>query len=263
MGSCIYEESIQMVVKRDAPIPPPLPTTARRSMAVLRRRSCCASASTTESWDRLFDDAYRADVSILTSSDDIIYAHSSILGLASPVLREAKCKKLKKAKERKVYLQLYEGNGKPLVHICRDGCRTIGPYDKVLNEHQEPCEYEACKGLESLVRHFAGCKLRVPGGCVHCKRMWQLLELHARLCVDPNVCRVPLCKYGSCLIILHYFIVNIIYKHQIHSNATAMEVAGLASVTLTIEYATNGLMLWKPALGLVPPHNPKQYLNSI
>lgn len=77
MGSC-YEESL-MVVKRDAPVPPPLPTTARPSMAVLRRRSCCASVSTTESWDRLFDDAYRADVSVLTSSDDIIYAHSSIL----------------------------------------------------------------------------------------------------------------------------------------------------------------------------------------
>lgn len=328
MGSC-FEESTQMVVKRDAPIPPPLPTTARGNMAVLRRRSCCASASTTESWDRLFDDAYRADVSILTSSDDIVYAHSNILGLVSPVLkgmfkRQSKSKrfivpirgvppeavrvfirflysscyeedqmeehvmsllvlshsfvvprlkqeceyqlekkylnvdnavdvfqlallcdvprlsiichrlilknfkaaslsegwkamkashpilekellatvayeanrqneKVKKANERKVYLQLYDAM-EALVHICRDGCRTIGPHDKVLNEHQEPCHYEACKGLESLVRHFAGCKLRVPGGCAHCKRMWQLLELHARLCVDPNVCRVPLCK---------------------------------------------------------------------
>lgn len=104
--------------------------------------------------------------------------------------------KEKKMKERKVYLELYEAM-EALVHICRDGCRTIGPHDKDLNKHQDPCNYEACKGLESLVRHFAGCKLRVPGGCVHCKRMWQLLELHARLCVDSNVCRVPLCKYGS------------------------------------------------------------------
>lgn len=103
---------------------------------------------------------------------------------------------MKKAKEREVYLQLYEAM-EALVHICRDGCKTIGPRDKVLNEHQEPCKYEPCKGLESLIRHFAGCKLRVPGGCVHCKRMWQLLELHSRLCIDPNVCKVPLCKYGS------------------------------------------------------------------
>lgn len=319
-----------MAVKRDAPVPPPLPVAVMTRKAVLGRRNCRVSAATTESWDRLFDDAYRADVEIRTTSDDIIYAHSSILGLVSPVFRsifrrQSRSKRLfivpirgvpaeavrvfirflysscyeedqmeehvlsllvlshsyvvpslkrecedqlehrylnvenamdvfqlallcdaprlsiichrlilknfkaaslsdgwkamkeshpilekelletvadeanrqkekaKKAKERKMYLQLYDAM-EALVHICRDGCRTIGPHDKVLNEHQEPCNYEACKGLESLVRHFAGCKFRVPGGCVHCKRMWQLLELHARLCADSNVCRVPLCK---------------------------------------------------------------------
>lgn len=101
--------------------------------------------------------------------------------------------KIRKSNERKIYLQLYEAM-EALVHICRDGCRTIGPHDKVLKEDQEPCNYEACKGLESLVRHFAGCKMRVPGGCVHCKRMWQLLELHSRLCADSDACRVPLCR---------------------------------------------------------------------
>ncbi|KAL8250986.1 hypothetical protein R6Q59_034679 [Mikania micrantha] len=317
-----------MVITKNAPVPPPLParTTASRAV-VMRRRSCCVSVAT---WDRLFDDAYRADVSIQTSSHDVIYAHSSILGLASPVFRtifkrqnrskrlfivpilgvpseavrvfirflysscydenqmeehvlsllvlshsymvprlkreceaqlehkymnidnaidvfqlallcdaprltimchrlilknlKAAClsdgwkamkeshpilekelletaaveanrqkEKLKKANERKVYVQLYEAM-EALVHICRDGCRTIGPHDKAFDKHQEPCKYEACKGLESLVRHFAGCKLRVPGGCVHCKRMWQLLELHSRICIDSNVCRVPLCR---------------------------------------------------------------------
>ncbi|KAJ0535134.1 putative histone acetyltransferase [Helianthus annuus] len=324
-----HQESA-MVVRRDVPVPPPLPARFGTSKVVVRRRGCCAAASTTETWDRLFDDAYRADVSIQTSSDDVIYAHSSILGLASPVFRsmfkrqsrskrlfivpirgvpteavrvfirflysscyeenqmeehvlsllvlshsyvvprlKRECEgqlehkylnvdnaidvfqlallcdaprlgiichrlilknfkaaslsdgwkamkeshpilekelletvsyeayrqkeKVKKANERKVYLQLYEAM-EALVHICRDGCRTIGPHDKAFNKHQAPCNYEACKGLESLVRHFAGCKLRVPGGCVHCKRMWQLLELHSRLCIDPNVCRVPLCK---------------------------------------------------------------------
>ncbi|XP_071730972.1 BTB/POZ and TAZ domain-containing protein 4-like [Rutidosis leptorrhynchoides] len=321
-----YEES-SLVVKGDAPVPPPLPVART---AVMGRKNHHVSAATTESWDRLFDDAYRADVAIHTNSDDIIHAHSSILGLVSPVFRSVfrrqsrskrlfvvhirgvpaeavrvfirslysscyeedqmeehvlsllvlshsyvvprlkhECEdqlerkylnvdnvidvfqlallcdaprlsiichrlilknfkatslsdgwkamkeshpilekelletfadeanrqkeKVKRAKERKMYLQLYDAM-EALVHICRDGCRTIGPHDKVLNEHQEPCNYEACKGLESLVRHFAGCKLRVPGGCVHCKRMWQLLELHSRLCVDSNVCRVPLCK---------------------------------------------------------------------
>ncbi|XP_076945250.1 BTB/POZ and TAZ domain-containing protein 4-like [Bidens hawaiensis] len=320
----------QTVIQTVAPVPPTLPARTVTTRTMLRRRTCCVSASTTETWDRLFDDAYRADVSIQTSSDDIIYAHSSILGLASPVFRsmfkkqsrskrlyivpirgvpteavrvfirflysscyeenqmeehvlsllvlshsyviprlKRECEnqlehkymnvdnaidvfqlallcdaprlsiichrlilknfkatslsdgwkvmkeshpilekellesvadeanrqkeKVKKANERKTYLQLYEAM-EALVHICRDGCRTIGPHDKAFNKHQEPCNYEACKGLELLVRHFAGCKLRVPGGCVHCKRMWQLLELHSRICIDSNVCRVPLCK---------------------------------------------------------------------
>jgi len=101
--------------------------------------------------------------------------------------------RIRKSNERKIYLQLYEAM-EALVHICRDGCRTIGPHDKDFKANQVPCKYAACKGLELLVRHFAGCKLRVPGGCVHCKRMWQLLELHSRLCANSDVCRVPLCR---------------------------------------------------------------------
>ncbi|KAG5061251.1 hypothetical protein JHK87_002280 [Glycine soja] len=103
-----------------------------------------------------------------------------------------KKEKIRKNKEREIYLQLYEAM-EALVHICRDGCRTIGPHDKDFKANQ-PCKYTACNGLELLVRHFAGCKLRVRGGCVHCNRMWQLLELHSRLCVDPDYCRVPLCR---------------------------------------------------------------------
>ncbi|KAF8404891.1 hypothetical protein HHK36_009786 [Tetracentron sinense] len=99
----------------------------------------------------------------------------------------------RKLNERKMYLQLYEAM-EALVHICRDGCRTIGPHDKVLKGGRAPCNFAACKGLELLVRHFASCKMRVPGGCIHCKRMWQLLELHSRLCAKPDVCRVPLCR---------------------------------------------------------------------
>ncbi|KAH9315053.1 hypothetical protein KI387_023680 [Taxus chinensis] len=102
--------------------------------------------------------------------------------------------KLRKIEEKKIYLQLYDAM-EALVHICRDGCRTIGPHDKDLDETMGPCNFPACKGLESLVRHFAGCKTRVPGGCVHCKRMWQLLELHSRMCCEPDTCKVPLCRH--------------------------------------------------------------------
>ncbi|XP_073107422.1 BTB/POZ and TAZ domain-containing protein 4-like isoform X2 [Elaeis guineensis] len=104
-----------------------------------------------------------------------------------------KQERLKRLEERKIYLQLH-GAMEALIHICRDGCRTIGPIDKVLKGSDAPCNYPACKGLEFLVRHFVGCKNRVFGGCSHCKRMWQLLELHARLCDQMDECSVPLCR---------------------------------------------------------------------
>ncbi|PIM99123.1 Histone acetyltransferase [Handroanthus impetiginosus] len=100
----------------------------------------------------------------------------------------------KKIEEKKVYLQLHDAM-EALLHICRDGCRTIGPRDKVLKGSQVACGFQACKGLETLIRHFSGCKSRVPGGCVHCKRMWQLLELHSRMCNEPEYCKVPLCRH--------------------------------------------------------------------
>nr|ALD47591.1 BTB/POZ and TAZ domain-containing protein [Lonicera japonica] len=321
----------------DSPAPPPLPgpptiISSRKGSLVNRYpvQYRSVSMATQGLWDRLFDEGYRADVAINTDSGTIIYGHSSLLGIASPVFKcmlkqsrsegnqrsisirgvpfeavrvfirflysscyeqeemqeyvlhllvlshvfvvpqlKRECEwqleqglltienvvdifqlallcdaprlslishrlilksfkdacatdgwrvmkwshpvlekellesvieadarqkeRMRKLNERKIYLQLYEAM-EALVHICRDGCRTIGPHDKVFIEDQTPCSYQACKGLESLIRHFARCKLRVPGGCVHCKRMWQLLELHSRLCADSDMCRVPLCR---------------------------------------------------------------------
>lgn len=105
----------------------------------------------------------------------------------------SKEEKLKKVEEKKVYLQLYEAM-EALLHIFQDGCRTIGPRDKVLKGNQVACNFPACKGLETLVRHFSNCKTRVPGGCAQCKRAWQLLELHSCMCNDPDNCKVPLCR---------------------------------------------------------------------
>ncbi|KAF2586472.1 hypothetical protein F2Q70_00034069 [Brassica cretica] len=57
------------------------------------------------------------------------------------------------------------------------------------------CGFQTCNGLEMLLKHLAVCKLRsIPGGCSRCKRMWQLLELHSRICVDSEQCKVPLCS---------------------------------------------------------------------
>lgn len=102
----------------------------------------------------------------------------------------------KRMEEKKVYLQLYEAM-EALVHICRDGCRTIGPRDQEAPNGSRAaavCRFPACKGVELLVRHFSACRVRVPGGCADCKRMWQLLELHSRMCFfAPDTCKVPLC----------------------------------------------------------------------
>ncbi|RCV28524.1 hypothetical protein SETIT_5G411200v2 [Setaria italica] len=101
----------------------------------------------------------------------------------------------KKMEEKKVYLQLYEAM-EALIHICREGCRTIGPRDQALKGSRAGvCKFPACKGIELLVRHFSGCSVRVPGGCANCKRMWQLLELHSRMCFSPDTCKVPLCRH--------------------------------------------------------------------
>lgn len=99
-----------------------------------------------------------------------------------------------KIEEKKVYLQLNEAM-EALNHICKDGCSTIGPREKTLKGSQVICGFPACKGIEMLVRHFFSCKTRVPGGCGQCKRMWQLLELHSRMCDDPDSCNVPLCRH--------------------------------------------------------------------
>ncbi|GAB2265465.1 hypothetical protein Dimus_000519 [Dionaea muscipula] len=103
--------------------------------------------------------------------------------------REEKLRKM----EEKVYLQLHEAL-EALLHICKEGCRTIGPRDKMLKVNQVGCGYPACEGVEMLVRHFFSCKTRVPGGCAQCKRMWQLLELHSCMCFEPDSCKVPLCR---------------------------------------------------------------------
>uniref|UniRef100_A0A6M2EA33 BTB domain-containing protein n=1 Tax=Populus davidiana TaxID=266767 RepID=A0A6M2EA33_9ROSI len=332
-------EEFPLVAKKGAPVPPPSrgpPTTSYHQKGLFINAStlrgyCCVRTATRDLWDQLFDEGYRADVTISTDNGGSIYAHASVLGMASSqvmkgMLKQAKGRgrrrsisihgvphdavrvfirllysscyekeemedyvvhllvlshvfvvpalkqiciqqlehgfltsdnavdifqlallcdaprlslichrmilknfqeisitegwkvmkkshpslekelleslddeenmqreRIRKSNERKIYFQLYEAM-EALVHICRDGCQTIGPHDKDFRDNQAPCNYSACKGLEMIVRHFASCKLRVPGGCIHCKRMWQLLELHSRLCVDSEVCRVPLCR---------------------------------------------------------------------
>lgn len=57
------------------------------------------------------------------------------------------------------------------------------------------CLYPKCRSVKGLFRHGMTCKVRASGGCNLCKRMWYLLQLHARACKESE-CRVPRCKYG-------------------------------------------------------------------
>ncbi|KAF3781994.1 BTB/POZ and TAZ domain-containing protein 1 [Nymphaea thermarum] len=112
-------------------------------------------------------------------------------------------RRVRKREEERVYLQLSEAM-EALFHICTEGCKTIGPYEKdLMGSHGGSggndggvCRFSTCKHVERLIRHFASCERRVRGGCSNCKRMWQLLQLHSFVCDEPESCRVPLCSVG-------------------------------------------------------------------
>nr|XP_043635392.1 histone acetyltransferase HAC1-like isoform X2 [Erigeron canadensis] len=55
------------------------------------------------------------------------------------------------------------------------------------------CQYPNCRKVKGLFRHGINCKVRAVGGCLLCKRMWYLLQLHARSCKDSQ-CHVPRCR---------------------------------------------------------------------
>lgn len=62
------------------PLPPPLPTQKGFTPTKSKIKSCfSASITMNHSLDCLFDEGYRADVSILMDYDNVIYAHASIL----------------------------------------------------------------------------------------------------------------------------------------------------------------------------------------
>ncbi|KAM5571840.1 BTB/POZ and TAZ domain-containing protein 1-like [Rosa sericea] len=96
--------------------------------------------------------------------------------------------------EQRLYLQLSEAM-ECLEHICTEGCTSVGPYDMEPGQKRGPCsKFGTCQGLQHLFQHFATCKRRVNGGCLRCKRMWQLLRLHSSMCDQSDSCRVPLCR---------------------------------------------------------------------
>ncbi|KAJ7956123.1 BTB/POZ and TAZ domain-containing protein [Quillaja saponaria] len=107
-------------------------------------------------------------------------------------LRKKRARRQKQ--EQSLYMQLSEAM-ECLEHICTEGCTDVGPYDMELTKKKAPCsKFSTCQGLQLVIRHFAMCKRRVNGGCLRCKRMWQLLRLHSSICEQPDSCKVPLCR---------------------------------------------------------------------
>jgi len=54
------------------------------------------------------------------------------------------------------------------------------------------CTSANCAKMKGLLKHGAGCKVKANGGCNVCKRIWALLQIHARQCKTDN-CPVPNC----------------------------------------------------------------------
>ncbi len=54
------------------------------------------------------------------------------------------------------------------------------------------CHSQNCAKMKGLLKHGETCPTKAAGGCNVCKRIWTLLQIHARQCKDPK-CPVPKC----------------------------------------------------------------------
>lgn len=107
-------------------------------------------------------------------------------------LRKKNAKKLKE--DQSLYLQLSEAM-ESLEHICTEGCTSVGPHDIEPSKTKGPCsKFSTCEGLQNSIKHFAACKKKVNGGCMRCKRFWQLLKFHSSICERSDICKVPMCR---------------------------------------------------------------------
>jgi E1A/CREB-binding protein len=55
------------------------------------------------------------------------------------------------------------------------------------------CGSSSCRKVRQLFQHAVQCQLKVTGGCQLCKKMWCLLNLHAKSCTAAE-CPVPRCR---------------------------------------------------------------------
>ena len=55
------------------------------------------------------------------------------------------------------------------------------------------CQAFQCKKVKSIVAHTKSCKRKTSGGCLVCKQLIALSCIHAKSCMELNLCRVPFC----------------------------------------------------------------------
>ncbi|KAI3876873.1 hypothetical protein MKX03_019056 [Papaver bracteatum] len=57
----------------------------------------------------------------------------------------------------------------------------------------QQCLYLNCGKVSGIFRHGIQCKVRAYGGCILCKKMWHLIQVHARACKE-SMCHVMRCR---------------------------------------------------------------------
>lgn len=55
------------------------------------------------------------------------------------------------------------------------------------------CQYQYCDKARGLFQHGRQCKVYSSGGCNLCKKLWYVLQLHARACKESE-CQLPRCR---------------------------------------------------------------------
>jgi len=79
----------------------------------------------------------------------------------------------------------------------RDRHRSIQLHMQLLQHasgcRNQQCPSANCNKMKNLLKHGASCVTRVQGGCAICRRIWALLQIHARQC-RRDACMVPKCR---------------------------------------------------------------------
>ena len=101
-----------------------------------------------------------------------IFAVSESSGSFCIKIRKPKATEMKKrATNIRLHMTL-------LVHAC--ACKN------------RKCPSTICAKMKALLHHGANCKIRATNGCPTCKRIWALLQIHARQCLAQHGCPVSI-----------------------------------------------------------------------